>query len=108
MPAAGAPEAVRRLIAEARPDDAQRAMAQALRGTGARTMLLGNTATAHPQSSLLAALAAVIAAASGAVLGLPAGGGEQRRRLAGGRAAAPWSGGGVYRRDRPECPRDAG
>jgi NADH-quinone oxidoreductase subunit G len=65
----GAPEAVRRLIADARPDDTQRAMAEALRGAGNRTLLLGNTATAHPQYSLLAALAAVIAAASGAVLG---------------------------------------
>jgi NADH-quinone oxidoreductase subunit G len=66
---AGAPEVVRRLIAEARPDDDQRAMAQALGGTGNRTILLGNTATAHPQYSLLAALAAVIASASGAALG---------------------------------------
>jgi NADH-quinone oxidoreductase subunit G len=71
FPAAGgtAPEAVRRLIAAASPDDTQRAMAQALRGAGRRTVLLGNTATAHPQYSLLTALAAVIAAASGAVLG---------------------------------------
>ena len=67
--AAGAPEAVRRLIADARPDESQRAMAQALRGEGRRTILLGNTATAHPQYSLLTALAGVIAAASGAVLG---------------------------------------
>jgi NADH-quinone oxidoreductase subunit G len=67
--AAGAPAAVRRLIDDARPDDAQRVMAQALRGTGNCTILLGNTATAHPQYSLLTALAAVIAAASGAVLG---------------------------------------
>jgi len=66
---AGAPEAVRRLIAGSRPDDTQHAMAQALRATGNRTILLGNTATAHPQYSLLAALAEVIAAASGAVLG---------------------------------------
>jgi NADH-quinone oxidoreductase subunit G len=67
--AAGASDTVRRLIDEARPDDTQRAMAEALRGAGNRTLLLGNTATAHPQYSLLAALAAVIAGASGAVLG---------------------------------------
>jgi NADH-quinone oxidoreductase subunit G len=65
----GAPEVVRRLIAEARPNDDQRAMAQALSGTGNRTILLGNSAAAHPQYSLLAALATVIATASGAVLG---------------------------------------
>jgi NADH-quinone oxidoreductase subunit G len=66
---AGAPQAVRKLIAAARPDDSQRAIAQALRGAGNRTVLLGNAAAAHPQASLLSALAAVIAAASGAVLG---------------------------------------
>jgi len=65
----GAPEAVRRLIADARPDETQRAMAQALRSEGNRTVLLGNAAVAHPQASLLTALAAVIAAASGSVLG---------------------------------------
>jgi NADH-quinone oxidoreductase subunit G len=64
-----APEAVRRLIAEAVPDEVQRAMAQALRGASRHTVLLGNSAAAHPQSSLLTALAAVIAAASGALLG---------------------------------------
>jgi NADH-quinone oxidoreductase subunit G len=67
--AAGAPAAVRTLIADARPDETQRAMAQALRGEGSRTVLLGSTATAHPQYSLLTALAAEIAAACGAVLG---------------------------------------
>jgi NADH-quinone oxidoreductase subunit G len=66
---AGAPEAVRKLIGAARPDETQRAMAQALRGADNRTVLLGNVAAAHPQFSLLTALAAVIAAASGAVLG---------------------------------------
>jgi len=67
--AAGAPAAVRTLIDAARPDETQRAMAQALRGEGNRAVLLGNTVAAHPQSSLLTALAALIAAASGAALG---------------------------------------
>jgi NADH-quinone oxidoreductase subunit G len=64
-----APETVRQLVAGTVPDDTQRTIAQTLRGTGRHTVLLGNTATAHPQASLLTALAAVIAAASGAVLG---------------------------------------
>ena len=64
-----APETVRRLVAEAAPDDTQRVIAQALRDAVRPAVLLGNTATMHPQASLLTALAAVIATASGASLG---------------------------------------
>jgi NADH-quinone oxidoreductase subunit G len=67
--ARAAPEVVRRVIAEAAPDETQRAIAHALRGAKRHTILLGNTAMAHPQASLLTALAAAIAAASGARLG---------------------------------------
>jgi NADH-quinone oxidoreductase subunit G len=65
----GAAAGVRELIAQARPDENQRAMAQALREAERATVLLGNTAAMHSQSSLVRALAGVIAAASGAVLG---------------------------------------
>ncbi len=64
-----APEAVRALISEATPDEAQRAIAGALRDADRGTVLLGNGAVAHPEYSLLRALAGVIAAASGAVMG---------------------------------------
>jgi NADH-quinone oxidoreductase subunit G len=66
----GAAAGVRELIAQARPDANQRAMAQALQDAGRATVLLGNAAAMHPQASLLRALAAVIAAASGAVPGV--------------------------------------
>jgi NADH-quinone oxidoreductase subunit G len=64
-----APEAVRTLIANTRPDANQQAMADALKAADSATVLLGNTAAAHPQASLIRALAGVIAAASGAVFG---------------------------------------
>ena len=64
-----APEAVRALIGAAHPDDTQRAMARALKDADNSTVLLGNTAVAHPEYSLIRALAAVIAAASNAVMG---------------------------------------
>jgi NADH-quinone oxidoreductase subunit G len=113
FPAAGAtaPESVRRLIAAASPDDTQRAMAQALRGAGRRTVLLGNTATAHPQYSLLTALAAAIAAASGAVLGhLPEAANSVGGWLAGvlphrGAAGASGAAAGLNARDMLENPR---
>jgi NADH-quinone oxidoreductase subunit G len=71
FPGAGskAPEAARSLIASAKPDADQQAMANVLKETDAATVLLGNTAAAHPQASLIRALAGVIAEASGAVLG---------------------------------------
>jgi NADH-quinone oxidoreductase subunit G len=62
-------ETVRTLISAATPDDTQRAIARALKDAGDSTVLLGNTAVAHPEYSLLRALAAVIATASGAVMG---------------------------------------
>jgi NADH-quinone oxidoreductase subunit G len=64
-----APEAVRSMIAGVRPDAGQQAMAIALKEADTATVLLGNTAAAHPQASLIRALAGVIAEASGAVLG---------------------------------------
>ncbi len=64
-----APEAVRALIASASPDADQQAMAKALKAADSAIVLLGNTAAAHPQASLIRALAGVIAAASGTVLG---------------------------------------
>ena len=67
------PEAVRSLVSGAAPDDNQRAMAAALKDADKATVLLGNTAAAHPQASLLRALATVIADAAGATNGcLPA------------------------------------
>ncbi len=67
------PEAARSLVAAATPDDNQRAMATVLKDAGRATVLLGNTAAAHPQASLLRALAGVIAHAAGATAGdLPA------------------------------------
>jgi len=71
FPGAGskAPEAVRSLIASAKPDAGQQAMADALKAADSAIVLLGNTAAAHPQASLVRALAGVIAAASGAVSG---------------------------------------
>jgi NADH-quinone oxidoreductase subunit G len=111
--AAAAPEAVRRLIAAARPDDTQRLIAQALRGEGRRTILLGNTATAHPQYSLLTALAAVIAVASGAVLGhLPEAANSVGGWLAGvlphrGAAGASVAVTGLNARDMLDSPRKA-
>jgi NADH-quinone oxidoreductase subunit G len=62
-------ETVRTLISDAAPDETQRAIARALKDAETRTVLLGNTAVAHPEYSLLRALAAVIAGASGAVMG---------------------------------------
>jgi NADH-quinone oxidoreductase subunit G len=110
---ADAPASVRRLIDEARPDEAQRAMAEALRGAGNRTLLLGNTATAHPQYSLLAALAVVIADASGAVLGhLPEAANSVGGWLAGvlphrGPAGASLSAPGLNAREMLDSPRKA-
>ena len=71
FPGAGsrAPEAVRSLIASAKPDADQQAMVDALKAADSATVLLGNTAAAHPQASLIRALADEIAAASGAVPG---------------------------------------
>jgi len=64
-----APEAVRSLIIAAKPDAAQQAMSTALAEAEVATVLLGSTAMAHPQASLMRALAEVITAASGADLG---------------------------------------
>ena len=67
------PEAARQLVSGAEPDDNQRAIATALKDAGQATVLLGNTAAAHPQASLLRALATAIAGAAGATSGcLPA------------------------------------
>ncbi len=63
-------DAVRQLIAGASPDAGQQAMAAALKSAGRATVLLGNVAGSHPQSSLLRALAGVIAKACGATLGV--------------------------------------
>ena len=64
----GATDAVKKVIANATADEAQRSMAAALKAAGVATVLLGNAAMAHPQFSMLKALAAVIARASGATL----------------------------------------
>ncbi|MEN8108111.1 MAG: NADH-quinone oxidoreductase subunit NuoG [Pseudomonadota bacterium] len=63
------PDALRTLVAAATPSDSQRAMATALKDADKATVLLGNTAAAHPQASALRALADAIAAASGAIPG---------------------------------------
>ena len=61
MQAAMRADAVQTAIASARPDEAQRRMAAALKDADAATVLLGNVAMAHPQYSTLKALAGVIA-----------------------------------------------
>jgi len=63
-------DAVRQLIADARPDDAQRAMAAALQSAARPTVLLGSVAASHPQYSLLKALAGEIARISEARFGV--------------------------------------
>jgi NADH-quinone oxidoreductase subunit G len=63
--------ALGRLVADAAPQDR---LAALLRRDGARSVLLGPLALAHPDYSLLRELAAVVAAAGGATLGfLPEG-----------------------------------
>ena len=106
-----APAGARELIAQAKPDANQRAMAQALKDATNATVLLGNTANMHPQASLLRALAAVIAAASGAVSGsLPEAANSVGGWLAGvlphrGPAGATLSVSGMTARDMFEAPR---
>ena len=68
--ASDAADAVRAVVSKASPDEAQRAMAAALKDADSATVLLGNSASAHPQYSMLKALAAVIASASGATFGI--------------------------------------
>jgi NADH-quinone oxidoreductase subunit G len=63
------PASARSLVTDASPDDNQQAMAAALKEAGNAAVLLGNTAAAHPQASLLRALATAIAEAAGAVHG---------------------------------------
>jgi NADH-quinone oxidoreductase subunit G len=65
-----ATDAVRAAISDATADDAQKRMAEALKGADDATVLLGNAAMAHPQYSMLKALAGIIADASGARLGV--------------------------------------
>jgi len=67
---------VKAAIGNAKPDEAQRRMAEALKDADAATVLLGNAAMAHPQYSVLKALAGVIADASGATLGVLTDGGN--------------------------------
>ncbi len=95
--AAGA-GATARLIASARPDARQEAIAALLKGGGRKAVLLGPLAVAHPDFSLLRALAADVAAACGATPGvLPEGAngtgavlaGALPHRLPGGATAQP-------------------
>ena len=67
---------VKAAIGNAKPDEAQRRMAEALKDADAATVLLGNAAMAHRQYSVLKALAGVIADASGATLGVLTDGGN--------------------------------
>jgi NADH-quinone oxidoreductase subunit G len=76
--------AVGRLVGDAQPDVSQSALAGLLRRDGAKAVLLGPLALAHPDYSLLRELAAAIAAASGATLGfLPEGANSTGAVLAG-------------------------
>ncbi|MGB5606784.1 MAG: NADH-quinone oxidoreductase subunit NuoG [Gammaproteobacteria bacterium] len=63
-------DAVRDLISAAVPDANSRTIADALRQSQAGIVLLGNSALAHPQYSLIRALAAAIADACGATPGV--------------------------------------
>jgi len=73
-----------RLIADAPTDAAQSALAELLRRDGAKAVLLGPIALAHPDYSLLRELAAAVAKASGATLGfLPEGANSTGAVLAG-------------------------
>jgi len=67
---AGASDAVKTAIANAKPDEDQRRMAAALKEADVATVLLGNAAMSHPQYSTLKALAGIIATASAASLGV--------------------------------------
>jgi NADH-quinone oxidoreductase subunit G len=58
-----------RLLADVAVEDAHRTMAQALREAKRAALLLGSTAGAHPQASLLRSLAAFIAARTGSSWG---------------------------------------
>jgi len=73
-----------RLVAAAQADAAQSALADLLRRDGARAVLLGPLALAHPDYSLLRELAAAVAQACGATLGfLPEGANSTGAVLAG-------------------------
>jgi NADH-quinone oxidoreductase subunit G len=66
---ASPPAAVAPLIARARPDEAHRAMAEALTGDGPRVVLLGNQALGHPDLATLRALASAVAQIAGGRFG---------------------------------------
>jgi NADH-quinone oxidoreductase subunit G len=81
---AAASGAAGRLIAEAQADAAASGLAALLRRDGAKTVLLGPLALAHPDYSLLRDVAAAIAGACGATLGfLPEGANSTGAVLAG-------------------------
>ena len=69
MSATQVPASLQGLIDGASRDDTLQAIATALHEADSPTVLLGNTAAAHPQFALLKALAGVIADAAGARLG---------------------------------------
>jgi len=96
----------------AEADEAHRAIAEALKGAGQGTVLLGTAAIMHPDFSILRALAAGICAAAGVRLGFVGSGsndcgawmaGAVPHRLAGGAAAEP---AGLDARAMLEQPRD--
>ena len=66
---ASVPAALAEVIGKANPQENHQAMAQALAGGERATVLLGDSAFAHPAFSTLRALAGVIAEHTGAVLG---------------------------------------
>jgi NADH-quinone oxidoreductase subunit G len=93
-------------------DQSHRAIADALKGAGQGSILLGNAAAMHPDFSILRALAANIAAAAGMDLGFVGTGGNDcgawmagalPHRVAGGAAAEP---AGLNARAMLEQPRD--
>jgi NADH-quinone oxidoreductase subunit G len=57
-------------VANSTPSDAERAIAEGLKGASNASVLVGNFAMAHPQAALLRSLADLIAELSGAHLGL--------------------------------------
>jgi len=94
------------------PDQAHRAIADALKSAGQGTVLLGTAAAMHPDFSILRALAAGIAAAAGIKLGFVGGGsndcgawmaGAVPHRVAGGAATEQ---AGLDARAMLEQPRD--
>ncbi len=65
----GPSPAISALLAEVKPDNQQRAIADLLRKGEKTAVLLGNQAAAHPASATLRALAGMIAELSGSTLG---------------------------------------